>query len=111
MGEQKEPDQEYEEPTNKQLANFLTVCAPQIVGEHSFFPNPVILEKLLEKPLYREAALRRHRRFVDEMNLLMEKMERGQLQCEHIRANGKKCPNFNEPGIFYCGLHRDEAEE
>lgn len=104
-------DQEYKEPTNKQLANFLTVYAERIVGEHNFSLNPIMLEGMLENPLYREAALRHHRRFVDETAILTKKMERGQLQCEHIRSNGKKCPNWNEPGSFYCGLHKDEGEE
>lgn len=105
-------DEEYEEPTNEQLANFLIVYAPQIVGMQEFALNPDILKELMDRdPRYRAGALRHHKKFVKEMADKLVKMEKGQLQCEHIRTNGRRCPNWNEPGQFFCGLHLPEEEE
>lgn len=104
-------DEEYEEPTNAQLANFLVIYAPRIVGEHSFDLNPTMLEELLDRhPMYRISALKHHRKFIEAQKELWDKMERGKLRCAHIRDNGKKCPNWNEPGSFFCGLHKEEHE-
>lgn len=94
------------EPTNEQLANFLIVIAPRIVGAENLHLDRDMLMRLLEKPAYRAAALSKHRKFVEEQHALIEKMERGMLRCAHIRDNGKKCPNFQEPGSWFCGLHR-----
>lgn len=108
VAEQKE--QEYEEPTNEQLANFLIVIAPRIVGAENLLLDKDMLTRLLENPMYRTAALRKHKAFVEEAARQFTKMARGQLQCEYIRTNDRRCPNFNEPGSFFCGLHKpDEA--
>lgn len=105
-------DEEYKEPTNEQLANFMMVYSSRIVGEHNLDLNPAVLERLIEtNPMYRAAALRHHRRFVEEMKELHDKMMRGKLRCAHIRANDKKCVNFNQPGSFFCGLHKELYEE
>lgn len=103
---------EYEEPTNEQLANFMMIYAPRLVGQKNFQLNPVVLERLIsEKPEYRASALRHHKQFHKEAEELFKKLEKGQLQCAYIRKNGRKCPNWNEPGGFYCGLHQDEEED
>lgn len=105
-------DEEYEEPTNEQLANFLMVYAPKIVGMQEFALSPDILKELMDRdPRYRAGALRHHKAFVKEIADNRVKRERGQLRCEHIRENGKRCPNWNEPGSFFCGLHQSEKEE
>lgn len=104
---------EYTEPTNEQLARFLAVSAPKLMGlEHlELRPDPGFLELLLERnPEMRENALRYHRQFQDQIAEVTEKIVKGELQCEHIRPNGKKCPNFNQPGTMYCGLHQAEGE-
>lgn len=104
-------DREYTEPTNEQLAKFLSIAAPQITGLN-LNPEPWVLEMLLTRdPNFRENALRHHRKFQDQIHEHTEKMMRGgELQCEHIRPNGKKCPNRNEAGSLYCGLHKAEGE-
>lgn len=103
---------EYEEPTNEQLANFLTVYSARLVGEHNFDLNPDILKRMLDSnPMYRASALKHHRMFVKEMKALHDKMERGKLRCAHIRPNDKQCVNFNQPGSFFCELHRKEYED
>jgi hypothetical protein len=107
-------DREYVEPTNEQLARFLVVYAPQIMpGAASLQLSAPHLELLMtNNPEFRAGALRHHRRFQDEIFELQEKIERGgELQCQHIRPNGKMCPNRNEAGSMFCGLHRFEEEE
>lgn len=107
-------DEEYKEPTNEELARFLLIYAPRLVGEHDFQLNPVILERLIgEKPEYRAAALRHHKQFYKEADILFKKLERGQLRCQYVRPGGKRCVNFNVPGSFYCGIesHNAEVEE
>lgn len=108
------PDREYIEPTNTQLANFLSVAAPQISGLEylELRPDPGMLEFFLERnPQFRQNALRIHRQFQDQIHEHTEKMEKGgELQCEHIRPNGRRCPNRNEAGSLYCGLHKSEGE-
>lgn len=100
---------EYTEPTNKQLASFLVVYSQSNPIFASLQTNAVILERLLDQnPKHREAALAHHRRFQDQIHELSRKIEAGELQCEHILKSGKKCPNRNEPGIMYCGLHKEE---
>lgn len=105
---------EYKEPTNKQLASFLAVYAShipafQLVRLSEGELNPEVLEYLLERrPDFREAGLRHHRAFSEQIEELSRKTEAGELQCMHIRPNGKQCPNHNEPGRLYCGLHGDE---
>jgi hypothetical protein len=105
-------DEEYTEPTNAQLARFLVVDAkndPRLAGLQL---SPPILESLLsQNPIHREAALRRHRKFQDQIRELTRAMNEGKLQCEHILQSSKQCPNRNEPGIMYCGLHKEEHEE
>jgi hypothetical protein len=43
-------------------------------------------------------------------SMATEAMREGKLQCEHILLSGKQCPNRNEPGTMYCGLHQQEDE-
>lgn len=101
--------QEYTEPTNEQLAKFLVVYAQNIPGWDQLELNVYMIERMLDNtPEYREGALRHHNRFQQEILEHAEKMYAGQLPCEHIRPNGKNCPNFNAPGTLYCGLHQDE---
>lgn len=100
---------EYAEPTNEQLAKFLVIYAGQIPAFQHLSLVPEHLEMLLErKPEFREAGLRHHRQFVAQIDELSKKMQAGELQFEYIRPNGKKCPNHNEPGSMYCGLHKAE---
>jgi hypothetical protein len=105
------PEYEYTEPNNEQLANFLSVYGKTMMGEH-FEVDPYLLESMMERrPELREVGLRHHRRFQEQIHEHTEKMMKGgELQCEHIRPNGKKCPNRNEAGSLYCGLHKSEGE-
>jgi hypothetical protein len=103
--------EDYSEPTNKQLASFLMVYSQSNPIFAGLQLNPVILERLLDQnPGHREAALQHHRKFQDEIRELTRKIEAGELQCEHVLKSGKKCPNRNEPGHMYCGLHKEEHE-
>lgn len=100
---------EQTEPTNEQLGRFLAIYAKQFPGLDSLNVGADVLESMLDRnPAYREAAIRHHQRFQNQIDEMLNKMKKGELRCEHIRPNGKKCPNFNEPGSFYCGLHKDE---
>lgn len=104
-------DEEYKEPTNAQLARFLTVYATQIpeLGDMRFSAKN--LELLMSKnPRFREAALRHHRRFQEALIEHSQKMQAGELQCDHKLKSGKQCPNRNEPGCAWCGLHREQYE-
>lgn len=106
-------DREYTEPTDEQLARFLVVYAPQILpGAESLALSPVVIQSLMsQNPTFKKAGLRHHRAFQEMIFDHTEKMERGgELQCEHIRPNGKKCPNRNEAGSLFCGLHKTEGE-
>jgi hypothetical protein len=103
---------EYTEPTNKQLASFLMVYSQSNPIFAGLQLNQVILERLLDQnPEHREAALQHHRKFQDDVRELTRKIEAGELQCEHILKSGKRCPNRNEPGLMYCGLHKEEHGE
>lgn len=103
---------EYTEPTNEQLASFLAIQArsdPRLDGLHL---SPPIIELLLsQSPMHREAALQRHRRFQEQIHEASRMINAGELQCEHILLSGKQCPNRNEPGIPYCGLHKEAHGE
>lgn len=102
----------YVEPTDEQLINFMIVYMPRLVGmDAPLIVPPQIIGRMLKNPEWRKIALGHHRKFQDDLTKLMEKVERGQLRCEHIRDNGRHCPNFNQPGSFYCGLHQDEEED
>lgn len=102
---------EQEEPTNEQLAKFLVIYSKTIAEAEDLKLNAFVLETIMDHDeKYRQAALRTYRQFQDHIDEMLGKMERGELRCEHIRPNGKKCPNFNEPGSFYCGLHKDEED-
>lgn len=104
--------EEYTEPTNEQLARFLVVSAQSDPRTAGLNLSPVYLEVLLsQNPRYREAALQKHRTFQDQIHQISRKMDAGELQCEHILNSGKKCPNRNEPGHMYCGLHREAHGE
>lgn len=96
------------EPSNEQLANFFTVYVKQIPQFQDLDPDPIILEKLFGMDLgFRETVLGYHREFQKKINTLHKQMEKGELQCEYIRPNGKRCPNHNQSGSYYCGLHQD----
>jgi hypothetical protein len=105
---------DYEEPTNEQLANFLSIYAEHLpafqhirIGNQSL--SPAILEMLLERrPEFREIGLRHHKKFQEDIIKHAQAMNAGTLKCEHIRPNGMRCVNYNEPGSIYCGLHKDE---
>jgi hypothetical protein len=101
--------EEYVEPSNEQLAKFLVVYAKQFPGLEILQVDAPTLEWMLDhNSKYREASLRHHRRFQEKIIELTRKMKAGELQCAHIRHNGRPCPNSNEPGSYYCGLHKDE---
>lgn len=104
-------DTEYTEPTNEQLANFLSVYTRNIPDLRHLNVSPAVLELVLERnPEHRATALRHHRAFQKQIDHLTAKVQAGELPCEHIRSNGRHCPNYNEPGSHYCGLHKDEEE-
>lgn len=103
---------EYEEPTNKQLAEFMVVISARLIGEHDLQLDAGMLEHLIESDFrHKSTAMRYHRQFYEEGKELHKKMLRGQLRCAHIRDNGKKCVNFNEAGSYFCGLHKELYEE
>jgi hypothetical protein len=104
--------EEYTEPTNEQLASFLVVSAQSDPRTAGMNLSPVYLEVLLsQNPRYREAALQKHRQFQDDLKELGRRYAAGKMQCEHILNSGKQCPNRNEPGNIYCGLHKEEHGE
>lgn len=104
--------EEYTEPTNEQLAKFLVIYAKQIRGAEDLELSAPVLESIMNhNEEYRQAALKTHRQFQDQIIEHTKQMEAGMLRCEHIRPNGKKCPNANEPGSYYCGLHKDEEDD
>lgn len=106
MSDEVEP---YKEPTNEQLANFLIVYAGQVPGTEGLQLSPPILELLMNNnPQFRAGALRHHRMFHERLVEMTKKAALGQLPCQHIRPNGKQCPNFNQPGSYYCGLHQED---
>jgi hypothetical protein len=105
-------EQEYTEPTNAQLASFLSVYARNFPGGHWLNVSPSILEWMFERnPNHRITALKFHREFQEKINELSAKILEGEMQCEHIRPNNKRCPNHNQPGSHYCGLHQSEEDE
>jgi hypothetical protein len=101
----------YSEPSNEQLAAFMTVWARRMPAFDHLAISPAVLEHIFEtQPKYREVALHHHRKFQEQINALSEKLQQGLLQCEHILRSGKKCPNYNVPGSHFCGLHQDEED-
>lgn len=104
---------EYVEPTTEQLAEFMVVIAPRLIGQdHDLQLDSGMLKRLIESDFrYMSTAMRHHRRFYEEGKELHKKMLRGKLRCLHIRDNGKRCPNFNQPGSYACGLHKELYEE
>lgn len=108
-------DDRYTEPTDEQLVHFLAVYLPSKVGlDPGSVPVmfPTLLERRIAKdPDFRQRGIEQHRQFQEEMNRHHEAMLRGELQCDHIRPNGKQCVNHNEPGSYYCGLHKTEVKE
>lgn len=106
-------DETPKEPTNEQLARFLAVYAQHTPGMEKLRVSAPILERMMElQPEYREGALRLHRQFQDQIDQHTKLVKKGGvLQCEHIMQSGKRCPNRNEPGSFYCGLHKGEHED
>lgn len=105
-------DKAYVEPTNKQLASFLIIYAQQIPEMASLQLNEAVLERLMDvNPRFRAGALQHHRRFQEQIHEVSRMINAGELQCEHILQSGKQCPNHNEPGYMYCGLHKEEHGE
>jgi hypothetical protein len=103
---------EYQEPTNKQLAEFMVVISTRLIGEHNLQLDAGMIERLITSDFrYKSTALKHHRRFHDEAKEMHAKMLKGKLRCAHIRDNGKRCVNFNQPGSYFCGLHKDLYEE
>lgn len=99
---------EYTEPTNEQLANFMVVYARTNPRFDILDVNAGVLEAIFDhNDRHRQTCLKIHRDFQERINELSQKMMDGTLQCEHIRANGKRCPNYNQPGSNFCGLHQD----
>jgi hypothetical protein len=71
--------------------------------------NERILEELMDtNPRFRQGALLHHRRFQEQIHETERKMQAGELLCAHILQSGKECPNHNEPGSPYCGLHKEQ---
>lgn len=102
---------EYEEPTNQQLARFLVIYSRGLPGMESLQINAAHLELLMNNnPEFRTGALRHHRAFQEEVFKHSQAVQAGTLQCEHIRENKKRCPNHNDPGSYYCGLHKASEE-
>lgn len=102
----------YSEPTNEQLASFMTVYARNNPRFKHLAVNPAILEHIFEtKPEYRQNALRQHRAFQQQVHELSEKMLKGELRCQHILLSGRLCPNNNVAGSYYCGLHQEDEED
>lgn len=102
------------EPSNEQLANFLVVYAEMIpeLKQFQLQLNPTMLEMLMDRtPQFREAALRHHRDFQQGVVEMEKKVAAGALPCQYRRPNGKMCPNYNEPGLYFCGLHKDQDKE
>lgn len=95
---------DYEEPTNKQLGSFLAVRG-QLMGFD--IPAELLELQMDHNPEFRRIGLEHHRQFVEELSEYSRKIEAGELRCEHIRPNGKSCPNHNEPGEIFCGLHKE----
>lgn len=105
-------DEETIEPTNAQLARFLIVTASDIPGGENLRLSAPVLESLMSlNPRFRDAALARHRRFQDQIREMTVKTATGQLPCQHKRPNGKMCPNFNQPGTLFCGLHQEDDDD
>jgi hypothetical protein len=107
--------EEYTEPTDEQLVSFLSVYLPSRMGLSPLgFASTELLKMMIEEriqdPAYKAQALKIHRRVSDEINEMSQKLEQGQLQCEYIRPNKKRCPNRNKPGSFFCGLHQGEEK-
>ena len=101
-------EEEYTEPTNEQLASFLMVYAHGIPEMAGLNLNEGILKRLMDlNPIFRKGALRHHRRFQEQIHEVHRKINAGDLLCEHILLTGKQCPNRNEPGFMYCGLHKE----
>lgn len=104
-------ESEYTEPTNEQLAAFMTVYARRTPAFSHLAISPAILEHIFEtRQEYREVALTHHRRFQDNINQLQARIQQGLLQCEHILLSERQCPNYNVPGSHFCGLHQADEE-
>lgn len=102
-------EREYTEPSNHQLAAFMTTVARSNPKFQHLAVSPAILEWIFEtKPEHRETALRHHREFQDQLNKHTDQMMAGELQCAYFLRSGKRCPNANMPGTNHCGLHQEE---
>lgn len=99
------------EPTDEQLANFISVYARRLPGAEHLRVSPTILEWMFEQnPAFRATALRHHRDFQAKIDEMAAKIMAGEAKCEYIRPSGKRCPNHNQPFSHYCGLHQDQEE-
>jgi hypothetical protein len=99
------------EPTNAQLARFIVIYGNTHPLLANLDVNPYFLERIFETDENaRQRCLKIHRDFQTKADELGHKIARGEMQCEHIRANGKRCPNYNEPGRLFCGLHQESED-
>lgn len=104
-------EEEYVEPSNEQLAKFLIAYSKQIPETAGLqLHEPVLRDLMNRNPVFRAGALRHHRRFQEQIKEWERIIKAGEAQCEHTLQSGKQCPNRNEPGIPYCGLHKEEHE-
>lgn len=100
---------EWTEPTNEQLAAFMTTIARNNPRFAHLAVSPAVLEFIFERnPHHRATALRHHREFQAGLDKHTEQMMAGELQCAYFLRSGKRCPNFNLPGTHHCGLHQEE---
>lgn len=113
IGEQLAKNEQYVEPDNEALAEFLVMYAPRISGAEKLtnINSTGLVELLNTNPVARIAALRHHKRFWQEMRLRFRKLEEGKLQCAFLLPSGKQCRNWNMPGSFQCPDHQDDGLE
>lgn len=101
----------YSEPTNAQLAAFMTVYARSNPRFKHLAVSPAVLEWIFEtNPQHRANALRQHRELQAQLHRHAEKKMAGELQCQYILRSGKRCPNHNMPGSDFCGIPLHQAE-
>ena len=102
---------EYHEPTNLQLAFFISIYSLQHPQLRYLNVTPLRIERMINRdPVFRKIALRIHYKFSEEMGREIEKMMHGELQCSYIYPNGEQCLYFNEPRSYRCSMHLEEYE-
>lgn len=103
---------DYVEPSNEQLAKFMVVYSKTDPRAAELHIDHHMLERIFDRQeKHRQACLKIHRRFQQEMLRHTAELIKGGLQCEYIRPNGKRCPNFNQSGSYFCGLHQESQDE